>query len=215
MTTDDIQLVKRAQAGESHAFGELVLGHQVFVYNLALRAVGDGDEAQDLAQEAFLRAWQGLAGFRGAASFRTWLYRIVMNLCYNRTPQLKREMAQISLEDGHEGALGLVVGEINTPGSHRWDPEAEMVASELRALLHRQIEMLPPTYRLLVMLRYQQGLSYEEIAEVVRIPLGTVKTGLFRAHARLRSALMDSEGTRGSWKPTKPGKAHEGETALA
>lgn len=172
--------VARAQHGDTQAFGELVLAHQTFVYNLALRALGDPLDAQDLAQEAFLRAWQGLTGFRGASSFRTWLYRIVINLCYNRSPQLKRDLARLSIEQ--DPAAEWLPG--NLP-----DPEQALEAQEQRAFLQRQIEALPTTYRLLVLLRYQQDLSYEEIAQVMGMPLGSVKTGLFRAHARLKQSV--------------------------
>ncbi len=218
MTADETHLVQRARAGDSQAFGDLVLAHQAFAYNLALRALGDPDDAQDLAQEAFLRAWQGLAGFRGAASFRTWLYRIVMNLCYNRAPQLKREMAQISLDVTEESVAESTVARIADPGYtttgpdySRVDPESAVEAGEVRAFLHCQIDALPSSYRLLVLLRYQQELSYEEIAEVMGMPLGSVKTGLFRAHARLKAALLTVDGLE---RPDRPGrKSSVGEEA--
>ncbi len=183
MTTlgDERAVVQRARAGDTQAFGELVLAHQTFVYNLALRALGDSNEAQDLAQEAFLRAWQALPSFRGASSFRTWLYRIVMNLCYNRSPQLKKNLAQLDIEDQAEEWIS---------GQEQL-PEHALEHQQMRTYLHQQIERLPETYRLLVMLRYQQDLSYEEIAEVTAMPLGSVKTGLFRAHQRLREALLE------------------------
>jgi RNA polymerase sigma-70 factor, ECF subfamily len=178
---DERSIVQRARAGDAQAFGELVLAQQTFVYNLALRALGDSNEAQDLAQDAFLRAWQGLPSFRGGSSFRTWLYRIVINLCYNRSPQLRKSLNQIDIED--EAQEWRFVAETQTP-------EQALEAREMRSYLHHQIESLPPNYRLLVMLRYQQDLSYEEIADVLQMPLGSVKTGLFRAHNRLKEALL-------------------------
>lgn len=190
---DERRLVDRARAGDPQAFGELVLAHQAFVYNLALRALADAEEAQDVAQEAFLRAWRGLPAFRGAAGFRTWLYRIVMNLCYNRAPQLKQALAALSIDaddDVEQPLRGPSIGErlaSDTPS-----PETELEDHELRVLLHLSIDRLPPTYRLLTLMRYSQNLSYEEIAEATGMPLGTVKTGLFRAHARLREALLAS-----------------------
>ena len=180
---DETILLRRARAGDAQAFGALVLEHQTFAYNLALRAVQDTQEAQDLTQEAFLRAWQALPNFRGASSFRTWLYRIVMNLCYNRSPHIRRDLAQIAHDEDNEDWL---------PGE-TLNPEHEVEAAETRAFLHRQIENLPASYRVLVMLRYQQDLSYEEISQVTGMPLGTVKTGLFRAHARLKAALTAPE----------------------
>jgi RNA polymerase sigma-70 factor (ECF subfamily) len=200
--TDERAIIREARSGDTQAFGELVLRHQTFVYNLALRLLNDPYEAQDLAQEGFLRAWQSLGGFRQAASFRTWLYRIVVNLCYNRSPQLRRSLSQISLEqetDGEPAAERL-------PGSSP-NPEQALEAQETRRFLHQQIEKLPPSYRLLVMLRYQQDLSYEEIAEVTGMPIGTVKTGLFRAHARLKAALLAGQTRPGNPEPvlSEPG----------
>ena len=202
-SVNEPELVRSAQSGNTQAFGELVLAHQSFAFNLALRALGDPHEAQDLTQEAFLRAWQNLASFRGAASFRTWLYRIVMNLCYNRSPKLKRQLAQLPIqEDADEPGW--------VDGSEHWernpqadwlasshDPQNELEAGELRKLIHLQISKLPASYRLLVLLRYHQDLSYEEIAQVLDMPLGTVKTGLHRAHARLKTALLANDGTGG------------------
>ena len=92
------KLVHRAQQGDTQAFAELVLEHQRFAFNLALRALSDPQEAEDIVQEAFLKAWQALSRFRRQARFQTWLYRIVMNLCYNRLPRLRVEMEQANEE---------------------------------------------------------------------------------------------------------------------
>jgi len=199
---DEAELVDLARRGDKNAFAELLRAHQDFAYNLALRSLGDPHEAEDLTQEAFVRAWQALPRFRGDARFRTWLYRIVANLCYNRLPHLRRELSALgdSAMDGAaihgadtgsgdpgEGAIA------NLPAGSSGDPLSRLEAQERRAFLHRQIEALPEGYRLLVTLRYQQELSYAEIAEVVDLPLGTVKTGLFRARQRLRQALQEYE----------------------
>jgi RNA polymerase sigma-70 factor (ECF subfamily) len=180
------ELVRRAQGGDKEAFASLVLKHQLFVYNLALRALGSAQEAEDVSQEAFVRAWVGLGGFRGQSQFRTWLYRIVTNLCYNRVPRLRRELAALGDDDLIELA----------DESFR-DPAYQLVDAERRNFLHRQIERLPDSYRILITLRFQQDLSYGEIAQVLNLPLGTVKTGLFRARARLKEALTGYEGVSG------------------
>ncbi len=174
--------VERAKAGDVDAFGALVLAHQQFVYNLAWRALGDEHEAQDAAQEAFLRVWQALPNFRGQAQFRTWLYRIVTNVCYGRLPRLRRQLADLGEMDVAE-----------MPDENQPDLGAGLEADQQRAFLWRQIEALPESYRVLVLLRYQQDLPYEEIASILSLPLGTVKTGLFRARARLRQALSAFE----------------------
>ena len=189
LNTREGELVRRAQTGDADAFAELVAEHQQFVYNLALRTVGDTHEAEDLAQEAFVRAWLALPNFRGQSQFRTWLYRIVTNLCYNRLPGLRRELSAM----GEEEVIEIADESLAEPGSG-------LEADERRALLHQQIAALPQSYQLLITLRYQKEMSYEEIAKVVSLPLGTVKTGLFRAKARLRGALQQfEEGREREW----------------
>jgi RNA polymerase sigma-70 factor (ECF subfamily) len=178
---DESHLIERAQAGDAVAFGGLVLLHQDFVYDLALSVLRDPAEAEDLAQEAFVRTWLGLPNFRGRSQFRTWLYRIVTNLCYNRLPSLRRELTSL----GDDCLDNLVCNEVLNI-----NPADSLEAREQLAALHHAIEQLPDSYHLLVTLRYQQELSYEEIAAVVNLPLGTVKTGLFRAKERLRQTLL-------------------------
>jgi len=182
--TQEAELVKRAQAGDAEAFAALVTEHQRFVYNLALRAMSNAHEAEDVAQEAFVRAWLALPNFRRQAQFRTWLYRIVTNLCCNRLPRLRRDLSALSEED---------VDEYAAPVDERADPAYDIEADERRAFLHQRMAALPESYRLLVSLRYQEELSYDEIADVLGLPLGTVKTGLFRARAQLREALREFE----------------------
>jgi RNA polymerase sigma-70 factor, ECF subfamily len=176
------ELVQRAQAGDVQAFAELVLANQQFVYNLALRSLGDPQEAEDISQEAFLRTWQALPNFRAKAQFRTWLYRIVINLCYNRLPRLRKELS----------ALGEEVI-VDFPVESPPDPLSGLEADERRSFLHHQVEELPECYQMMITLRFQQDLSYAEIAEVLSLPIGTVKTGLFRARERLRESLRQYE----------------------
>ncbi len=174
---EERQLIQKAQAGDARAYAQLVETHAPFVYNLALRLLSVPQEADDLAQEAFLRAWQSLPSFRIEARFQTWLYRIVTNLCYNRLPHLKQELAALDPEE-----------DVVLPAK-RPSPERQLVNVELRADLHRAINDLPENYRLLIVLRHLQGMAYEEIAAVTDMPLGTVKTGIYRARQQLRLAL--------------------------
>jgi RNA polymerase sigma-70 factor (ECF subfamily) len=157
--------------------------HAQFVYNLALRTLNNAQEAEDIAQESFFRAWQGLPRFRADAHLRTWLYRITTNLCYNRLPRLKADFAAIEPEDT-----------MLLPERTR-SVETGLVTAELREQLYSAVDNLPETYRLLITLRHMDGYSYEEIAEITQMPLGTVKTGLFRARQQLRQALLTYEGT--------------------
>ncbi len=180
MTLDDEGLVRRAQQGDQAAFAGLVARHQRYVYNLAYRLLRDAQQAEDLTQEAFLRAWRGLGNFRGQARFTTWLYRIVTNLCYTHLKNLRREL----VADDDLETLAM-------PSAQ--EPPAAIEAAEQRAFLHRQIAALPAKYRLVITLFYLQELSYQEIAQVLDLPLGTVKTHLFRARERLQQQLQASE----------------------
>ena len=172
-------LIERAQKGDHDAFATLVNEHQRYVYNLALRVLKDENEALDLAQETFIRAWTALPNFRKQSRFRTWLYRITTNLCYNRLPNLRR-----SLNDLDEA----IIEEIPNLDSRSVSPSYKFEKQELRKYLRQAVENLDEKYRLLITLRYQDELSYDEIASTLNLPLGTVKTGLFRAKEQLRRA---------------------------
>jgi RNA polymerase sigma-70 factor (ECF subfamily) len=181
--TGERALIRQAQQGDTAAFEALVNIHAPLVYNLALRTLNDPHEAEDMAQETFIRAWQSLPRFLGKSRFSTWLYRIVTNLCYNRLPQLKVELAalepaeEIELTDEHQAV------------------EASLLTAERCAHLHSAIDALPDSGRLLITLRHLQGMAYTEIADVTDMPLGSVKTGIFRARRRLRDALESYEGS--------------------
>ena len=177
MDISEAQLIRQAQRGDSDAFAALVTLHERFVYNLAVRTLGDPEDAADMAQEAFVRAWQALPGFRAESQFRTWLYRIVLNLCLNRIPRLRHQINELTHND---------LADIPERGA---DPAMRLEQQEKNTFLHTEIDRLPEPYRLLISLRYQGNLSYDEIGTLLGLPVGTVKTGLFRAKARLRKAL--------------------------
>ena len=174
-------LIQRAQKGDPEAFATLVDEHQRYVYNLALRVVRDENEALDLTQETFVRAWTALPNFRGQSQFRTWLYRITTNLCYNRLPGLRR-----SLNDLGDDVLPDVPESEDTASN----PLRVLESNEIRIQLHQAIDQLDANYKILIVMRYHDELSYEEIASLLNLPLGTVKTGLFRAREKLRFALQ-------------------------
>ena len=163
---DDRVLVQQSEAEETTAG--------------AYRLLRDTNEAEDLAQEAFLRVWKGLSAFRGGAKFTTWLYRIVTNLCYNRLNNLRRQLLDVSVDDD-DPALSL---------SPAKEPPAVIEAAEKNAFLHQQVAALPAKYQLVISLFYLQGFSYQEMAQVLDLPLGTVKTHLFRARKRLKQRLL-------------------------
>ena len=184
MADPEQTLIQRAQKGNQDAFASLVEEHQRYVYNLALRVLKDENEALDLTQETFVRAWTALPNFRGQSRFRTWLYRIATNLCYNRLPNLRRSLNDLGddvMEDIPETSLPL------------GNPVHRIESNETREYLQQAMGTLEEKYRLLITLRYQNELSYEEIASTLNLPLGTVKTGIFRAKEQLRKLLNQLE----------------------
>lgn len=172
-------LVSRARQGEPAAFEALVREHGPFVFNLALRTLGDSNDAEDAAQEAFVRAWRGLATFREDASFKTWLYRIVVRVCYDRLPRLHRDLASLDAESAIDVSDG------------RQDVQQQVQMNDTAVLVRQTIDLLPESYRLLITLRHLHELSYKEIANVTGMPLGTVKVGLHRARKLLRSMMLE------------------------
>lgn len=172
---EDHQLVERSRAGDVAAFEELVRRHQARAYAIAYRLLGNREDAQEVAQDAFARAYFGLAGFRGTAQFRTWLYRIVVNLS---TDLLRRRRPEVSQE---EAATASVSGGEN-PGE-----TAERL--ELRQRVGAAIDALPSDLKTVILLREFEGLSYAEIARVIRRPIGTVMSRLFHARRRLQQQL--------------------------
>jgi RNA polymerase sigma-70 factor (ECF subfamily) len=174
---DDQALVKQAQQGSAVAFEQLMRLHGGFVYNVALRTLSQPQEAEDITQEAFLQVLKSLSRFRGEAQFRTWLYRIVVNLCYARLPSLKQELTLIQEADVPEGP------------DERQSVDHIVHSADIRQQLLTAVEALPDGYRLLITLRHWQGLSYAEIADITGMPLGTVKTGIYRARRQLKLAL--------------------------
>ncbi len=176
----ELSLIQRARKGDQEAFAALVTEHQRYIYNLALRVLKNEEEALDIAQETFVRAWTALPNFRGQSQFRTWLYRIATNLCYNRLPGLRRSLHDLGDD---------VVYEIPETDTAFDNPAHGFESRELCSYLYQAIDELDDHYRLLISLRYQSELSYEEIACTLGLPLGTVKTGLFRAKEQLRRAL--------------------------
>lgn len=174
-------LLQRAQKGDQDAFAVLVNEHQRYVYNLAFRVLKDENEALDLTQETFIRAWTALPNFRGQSQFRTWLYRIVTNLCYNRLPGLRRSLTDLGDD---------ILPDLPETDETSSNPMRELESDEIRTQLHQAIDRLDANYQILVVMRYHDELSYEEIASLLNLPLGTVKTGLYRAKEKLRLALQ-------------------------
>jgi RNA polymerase sigma-70 factor (ECF subfamily) len=174
---DGAEFVARLRAGDRAAFETLVRAHQHRVYGVALRMLGDAAEAEDVAQEAFLRAHRALPGFRGEARVSTWLYAITARLCLTRLGGGERRRRQ----DGE----ALLAGVVDTaPG-----PDRALERDELEEALHRAIAGLPEDRRIVVLLRDVEGLDYQEIAEILDVPIGTVRSRLHRARLDLKEKL--------------------------
>ena len=196
----DRELVEQAKRGDQGAFEQLVLDNQNKVYTLALRLVNDRTAAEDLAQEAFVRAWQGLASFQGGSSFSTWVYRLATNLCidYLRR-QRRRERVEpvVSLDDADSGWA--------EPADRDSDPQLVLARSEWGRALARGLAKLPDWQRRALVLRELSGLSYQEIGQALDIDLGTVKSRIARARLNLRKILLE-DGNFFDRPPSKPSK---------
>lgn len=174
---DAKEFIARLRAGEAKAFEELVVTYQHRVFGVALRMLRNAAEAEEVAQEAFLRAHRALAGFRGDAKLSTWLYAIVSRLCLTRLGAAERRMARQG-----EDTLTRVA---NSEG----DPSDALARGEVEAALHRAIDELPEDRRIVVVLRDLEGLSYEEIAQALDLELGTVRSRLHRARMDLKDKM--------------------------
>lgn len=213
MPVTDEELARRAAHGDAEAFGELVERHQRLVFNLCLRALRDYDLASETAQEVFLRAWRSVGGFRGESRFTTWLYTIAHHLCVNRVVSLERDAKQLVGEEDAAEELDRLPGK-----SREEDPAAAYEDGEQRGWIHRHIALLPDRYRIVVTLFYLQEMSYQEIAEITGLPMGTVKTHLFRAKEMLRRAMENevppesvaADGVRGGCTEGRGGSPLEG-----
>ena len=180
---DEPTLIAAAQRGNVDTFNELVLAYQQQVYNLAYRIMGDPASAADAAQEAFISAFQNIGRFRGG-SFKSYLLRIVSNGCYDELRRRKRRPAT-SFEDFGEVDEDANPALVN--GAER--PEEYAERQEMARVIQAGIETLPPDQRITLALSDVQGLSYQEIAEVTSVSLGTVKSRLARARGKLRDYL--------------------------
>jgi RNA polymerase sigma-70 factor (ECF subfamily) len=182
------RLVRRAQDGDRDAFTQLVDAYKGKIYNYVLRMLGDPDTAEDVAQEAFIKAYSSLVDFRGASSFQTWLYRIAGNLAIDTMRRRKYRQGTYSLDQPLETGDGEVERDIE---DERAGPERELQSAELRERVDEAILKLSPKLRTVILLYELQGLSYEDIARIVGAPLGTVKSRLFNAREQLKRMLAE------------------------
>jgi RNA polymerase sigma-70 factor (ECF subfamily) len=191
----DAVLVERAKRGDVSAFEMLVVKYQRRIERLISRMVRDADLVQDIAQETFIRAYRALPQFRGESAFYTWLYRIAVNSAKKALMELKRdplvsESAMVSTEDGEEPSR--VENELSDGST----PESLLASKEIAATVNAAIESLSEDLRQAIVLREIEGLSYEEIADVMNCPIGTVRSRIFRARESIAGKLRPLLGTR-------------------
>jgi RNA polymerase sigma-70 factor (ECF subfamily) len=180
----DLMLVEHVQKGDSHAFDHLVLRYQHKVLKLIMRYVRDPVEAEDVAQEAFLKAYRALPNFRGESAFYTWLYRIAINTAKNALVSNRRRPIDydLDLQDPEQYDMQARLKDTETP-------EALLLTDEIRGTVNSAIADLPEDLRTAIVLRELEGLSYEEIAESMDCPVGTVRSRIFRAREAIDKRL--------------------------
>ena len=170
----DVELVRKSQSGDRDAFSELVRRHQHLVYNVAYRFMRDATQAEDQAQESFIKAYRLLKGFRGDCSFSTWMYRVTATTCLTELNKRKKR-AEVEL--------------IDESFSHTSDTEHQPTVKDRKEHIRRCVRLLPDRYATVVTLYYLKGISYLEIAEPLGVPEGTLKTWMFRARKMLRKIV--------------------------
>lgn len=177
---DDAQLVAASKKGDQDAFSLLVQRYQRRVFNLVFRMLQNYEEASEITQEAFFAAWQGLPAFRGDARFSTWLYRIAYNCALKQLELRKRDNAL------HQALQAESI--LEDEGDIQKNMHLEMLDNQ--KLVQEHLSQLPAKYRIVLVLRHLQDMTYEEMAEVLTMPVGTIKTHLFRARNLLKERLQ-------------------------
>ena len=168
---NEARLVKRAKQGDMHAFEELIIQHEKIVYNVALRMMNHSEDAKDISQEVFLKAYRNIGNFDERSQFSTWIYRITANTCIDEMRKRKGRQS-FSLEEELESE------------------EGSMLREEQKSEILQALESLSPEHKVAVILRDIKGLSYEEIAEILELTLGTVKSRISRGRNQLKQEIL-------------------------
>jgi RNA polymerase sigma-70 factor (ECF subfamily) len=179
-------LIERAQAQDEAAFDHIVRLYADRIYNYVRRMVGNPQDAEDITQEVFIRAYQGLSQFDGRASFSTWLFRIATNLCIDHK---RRQSRRVQTVPYHHDESDEEEGDWEFPDTNQPSALDHLLSQELQAVVERAIERLNPKLKTVLLLYDVEGLSYEQIAETLGIPMGTVKSRLFTAREQIRKQV--------------------------
>lgn len=181
------KIIEKVLGGDANAFEELVLKYEKTVYNLALRMVGDRDDAFDMTQEAFIKAYGSLSSFRGDSKFSVWIYRIATNVCLDflRSKSRKQQVSLTVSDDDDEDA------QLDIPDP-KADPEQQLMQKMSMQSVEEGLKTLPDKQRQILVMRELGGMSYAEIGAALSLEEGTVKSRIFRARKRLCTFLLDS-----------------------
>lgn len=181
----ELAIILRVQHGDVDAFEMLMTAYEKNVFNVALQMTGNREDAQDLTQEAFLKAYNSLSSFRGDSKFSSWLYRIVSNLCLDfKRRQSRRPSSSLTVEDDEGESTVLDIADESQ------SPEALLERKLTREAVRRGLAALPEEQRQILLLREIQGMSYEEIGDAMGLEAGTVKSRIFRARKKLCAFLL-------------------------
>ncbi len=198
----EMQIVRRVLDGHTNDFEALVLENQKRVYNLALKMTGNTEDAYDISQEAFIKAYKALSSFRGESSFGVWIYRLTSNLCIDfLRREKKRKTSSLVYINNSDDEQEMEIPDLSS------EPEAIYEKTELRQTINEGLKSLPEDHRQVLILREISGLSYAEISETLQLEIGTVKSRIFRA----RSNLVKYLNARGNFFSEKPSKELKGE----
>lgn len=190
MSIDEKQLIQDCLTGRTEAFGELVLRYQDRLYNALCRILGSADDARDVAQDAFVQAFQKLKTFRGQSAFYSWLFRIALNAAATQQRRTRRKIA--SLDAGRDRQnRGDRPQTAQDPPDHRPDalPSHALESRERKALIQAALDQIAPEFRIPLVLKEIEGLKYQEIAVIIGCPIGTVRSRIHRARTELRQRL--------------------------
>ena len=184
---EESAIIAKVLDGDADAFEPLVTANQNFVYNIALKMLSNPEDAFDVSQEAFVKAYRSLKDFKGDSSFSSWLYRIAANMCldFMRKNKKRRAASIVYLDDDND------LKELDLPDT-RFAPETELERKELGRAINDALTLLPEDQRSILLLRELNGMSYAEISDILNLETGTVKSRLFRARARLAKILRDN-----------------------
>lgn len=186
LSNKDIDIVNRALKGDQDAFNELLKKYRGAIFSLVFKMVKNKEEAEDLVQETFIKAFSALASFNAKYAFSTWLFKIASNNCIDYLR--KKRLQTYSIDKPTEAKDGQIAKELPDP---MVNPEMRMIDNERRSIIDVAIDALPAKYRIAILMRHKEEKSYEEISEELGVPLGTVKARIFRAREKLKKHLKE------------------------